>query len=298
MKTFSVITPVFNGEKYIGKCIEAIANADYDISRIEHIIVDDGSTDNTKNICEEYARRYNHIKFFSKENGNWGSVINFVKEGKLVNNDYVTICDADDILLSDCFNTVNVKNNDADLFLSAFYRWNGKKRKIKILPYFFLFKRNMIKKTQWHYHTTLIVPQSCWIKKEIFYRINNLKEKIAYQDTILFTNCFLESKTITYTTKATCLYWCIRPGNSMSAKNGEEGLKKLISNFDFYEKKGWLNVFFFYTLGFKKIRKYLKLNNLKYDFKNAKINLSGFPFYIRPLMRLLYLMLIRKYIKK
>lgn len=145
MKTFSIITAVYNGEQYIDKCIEAVANANYDLKYVEHIVVDDGSTDKTKEICQRLAQKYKHVKFYSKPNGNRGSVINYVKHNNLVHNDYVFICDADDQILPKAFDIVNRKCKDADLFATAFYRWNGKKRKIKILPYY-LMKRDLIKK--------------------------------------------------------------------------------------------------------------------------------------------------------
>ncbi len=298
MKSFSIITPVYNGQEYIANCINAIANANYDLSKIEHIVVDDGSTDSTKEICERLAKKYPHVKFYSKENGNWGSVINFVKNKHLVHNDYVVLCDADDILLPNCFETVNRKNNGCDLFVSSFYRWNGKKRKIKIFPYFFLFKRNLYKKYEWHYHTSLIVPQSGWMKKDIFYKIEDLKEGVAYQDTVLFTQAFLHAKHIRYTTKGTSLYWCVRPGNSMSESKAEQGLAKLVSNFDYYADQKWIHPFVYYAMGLKKIRKYLKKHNLKYDFSGQKMNFTGFPFYIRPVLWILYLMLVKKFVKK
>lgn len=298
MKTFTIITPVYNGQDYVANCIEAIAKANHDLNNVEHIVVDDGSTDNTKQICEKLAQQYPHVKFYSKTNGNWGSVINYVKHNKLANGDYVAVCDADDIMLESCFATVNKKCNDADLFVSGFYRWNGKRVKIKINPYFFIAKRNLYKKNLWHYHTSLIVPQSCWMKKEIFYETPDLKEGIAYQDTILYTCAFLKAKYIKYTNKATALYWCVRPGNSMSQSSQDAGLAKLTSNFDFYAEHGWINPFFYYVLGLRKIRKYLKKNGMKYNFGNAKINLTGFPFYVRPILRLLYLIFVKKFIKK
>ena len=194
MKTFSIITAVYNGEKFVENCIKAILNTNYDLNLIEHIIVDDGSTDNTKKICEEYAKKYSHIKFYSKPNGNWGSVINFVKNNKLASNDYIVVCDADDMLVKTAFRTINEKCKDEDLFASSFYLWNGKSKKIKITPYFFLFKKHFVKKDLWNYHSSLIIPASGWIKKEIFYSIPDLKEKVSYQDTVLFTHAFLKAK--------------------------------------------------------------------------------------------------------
>lgn len=298
MKTFTIITPVYNGQDYIANCIEAIANADYDLSKIEHIVVDDGSTDNTKQICEQLSQKYSHVRFYSKNNGNWGSVINYVKHNKLAHGEYIVICDADDIMLKTCFKTVNEKNHDADIFVSGFYRWNGKKRKIKIIPYFFMFKKDLHKKDLWNYHSPIIVPQSGWINNSIFYSLPDLKEGVAYQDIVLFTNAFLKANYIRYTTKATALYWCIRPGNSMTTSASDQGLAKLVNNFYHYEQNGWINPFYFYVLGLKRIRKYLKKNNLKFDFKGAKINYTGFPFYVRPIMRLLNLIFVKKFIKK
>ncbi|XQP55690.1 MAG: glycosyltransferase family 2 protein [Mycoplasmoidaceae bacterium] len=298
MKTFSIITPVYNGAKYISKCIEAVIHANYPLSNIEHIIIDDGSTDTTKQICEHYAKQYKHIKFHSKANGNWGSVINYVKAKQLAKNDYVVICDADDQLLPQSFYTVNKNCENVDLFVSGFYRWNGKKKKVKIIPYFFLTKKKLTKQRQWQYHTPLIVPQSGWIKNKIFYETETLREGVAYQDTVLFTSAFLASHTIKYTTKATSLYWCARPGNSMSFAKQELGLEKMTSNFDLYAERKWINPFFYYVIGMKKIRMYLKRHNLSYDFGKKKVDYSGFPIYTRPFLWLLYLIMVKRFIKK
>lgn len=60
---YSIITPVFNRADCIYRCIESvISQLKWNIS-IEHIIVDDGSTDDTINIIEKYIQKYNHIKF-------------------------------------------------------------------------------------------------------------------------------------------------------------------------------------------------------------------------------------------
>ena len=70
MKTFSIITACYNSKEYIGDCIQSIIKNNYPLDKIEHIIIDDGSTDDSIKICKQYARKYPHIKFFSKTNGN------------------------------------------------------------------------------------------------------------------------------------------------------------------------------------------------------------------------------------
>lgn len=63
----SVIVPAYNIDKYIERCIKSILNQTY--SNIEVIIVDDGSTDNTRNIIDEYALKDHRIIPIHKENG-------------------------------------------------------------------------------------------------------------------------------------------------------------------------------------------------------------------------------------
>lgn len=297
-KTFTVITAAYNVQDYVERCVEGIVHANYDLSKIEHIIVDDGSTDKTKEVCERLALKYKHIKFYSKPNGNWGSVMNYVKKNKLAHNDYITICDADDKLLPDAFSIVNKKNEGADIVSTCCIRLkNGKK--LKVPSYFYLFKRKFHKKYDWHYFSNLTLPQTGWIKNEIFYQIPDLKEKCAHQDIQLFAWANLKSKFIRYISKSTFLYTATREGNSRSEFDNDEGIKKLVeTNFRDYEEKKWLTLFFLLAFGLKHSRKYFKKNNLKFDFTGAKLELTGFPFYIRPFLRLFYLMFVKKFVVK
>ncbi len=58
----SIIMPTYNAEKYIKRCIDSIINQTMDFNKIELIIVDDNSTDSTKDILTEYATKYSNIK--------------------------------------------------------------------------------------------------------------------------------------------------------------------------------------------------------------------------------------------
>ena len=53
-KKVSVIVPVYNAEKYLKECVDSIVNQTY--NNFEVILVNDGSTDNSRNICEEYEK--------------------------------------------------------------------------------------------------------------------------------------------------------------------------------------------------------------------------------------------------
>ena len=64
---FSIIVPVYNSEQYLEKCINAVLNqGDYNY---ELILVNDGSPDNSLEICNSFAAKHSQIRVFSQENG-------------------------------------------------------------------------------------------------------------------------------------------------------------------------------------------------------------------------------------
>lgn len=69
MYLISVIIPVYNAEKYLNRCIDSIINQTLGFENIELILADDNSSDNSKNIINEYCEKYPNIKsFFSSTN--------------------------------------------------------------------------------------------------------------------------------------------------------------------------------------------------------------------------------------
>ena len=63
----SIIVPVYNAENYLRRCIDSILSQTY--KDFELILVNDGSTDGSQAICEDYARSDNRISVIKKENG-------------------------------------------------------------------------------------------------------------------------------------------------------------------------------------------------------------------------------------
>ena len=80
MELVSFLMPAYNAEKYIGEAIESCLNQTYE--NIEICIVNDGSTDQTGAIIEEYAREFRYIHFFSFPE-NKGKISAFNKTGSL-----------------------------------------------------------------------------------------------------------------------------------------------------------------------------------------------------------------------
>lgn len=95
----SVIIPVYNGEKYIKKTIEMVLNQKY--KEIELILVNDGSTDNSKQICEYYEKADSRVKVINKTNGGICSARNMGI--KYASGEYISFIDQDDEIVEDIY---------------------------------------------------------------------------------------------------------------------------------------------------------------------------------------------------
>ena len=90
----SVIVPVFNVEKYLDKCICSILNQTY--TRLEVILVDDGSSDNSGTICDKWCARDNRVSVLHIENSGAGSARNSGYE--ISNGEWISFIDSDDYI--------------------------------------------------------------------------------------------------------------------------------------------------------------------------------------------------------
>ena len=93
----SLVIPVYNVEKYLDKCMESVLAQTYD--NFEVILVDDGSTDNSGKMCDEYAERDSRIIVYHKPNGGLSDARNFGVEH--CNADLVSFIDSDDYVTED-----------------------------------------------------------------------------------------------------------------------------------------------------------------------------------------------------
>ena len=115
----SIVVPVYNAAKYIGRGIESILNQTY--TNIELIIVNDGSKDNSLQIIEAYAKKDNRIKCINRENSGVSATRNAG-----INNatgKYIMFVDADDTINKDTVkdNVKYIVDNSADIVICGFY---------------------------------------------------------------------------------------------------------------------------------------------------------------------------------
>ena len=88
----SIIVPVYNVEKYLSKCIEILINQTY--TNIEILLINDGSTDNSKKICEQFKEKDSRIKLINKENGGLSDARNKGLQEAI--GKYIAFVDSDD----------------------------------------------------------------------------------------------------------------------------------------------------------------------------------------------------------
>lgn len=118
----SIIIPVYNTEKYLTSCLDSVINQTY--RNLEIILVDDGSTDNSGAICQEYALTDQRIKYFKKENNGAASARNFGL--KMAKGKYIGFVDSDDIIHKDMYLTLynNLIDYNADLSICDVTRFS------------------------------------------------------------------------------------------------------------------------------------------------------------------------------
>ncbi|NQN70723.1 glycosyltransferase [Streptococcus suis] len=98
----SVIVPVYNVEKYLSQCLDSIIHQTY--KNLEIILVNDGSTDGSGKICDDYAAKDGRIKVIHQENGGLSDARN--KGLDLMTGQFVTFVDSDDYLENNCIHTL------------------------------------------------------------------------------------------------------------------------------------------------------------------------------------------------
>lgn len=117
----SIIIPVYNMEKYLKRCLDSVINQSY--KNLEILLIDDGSADSSGDICLEYSKKDNRIKYYKKENGGLSSARNYGLDR--YKGEYVGFIDSDDVIDKDMFKILynNIKKSDADMSICEVVRF-------------------------------------------------------------------------------------------------------------------------------------------------------------------------------
>lgn len=122
----SVVTPVYNGEKFLATCIDSVLSQSY--SNLEYLILDNASTDGTAEILAEYASRDSRIRVIRNPEllplmENWNESMRHIAE----DSEYCKVIHADDLLLPECIERmVDVGQRYPSVNLVGAYRIDGR----------------------------------------------------------------------------------------------------------------------------------------------------------------------------
>jgi glycosyltransferase involved in cell wall biosynthesis len=153
----SIIIPVYNVQVYLNQCINSVVSQSYD--DLEIILVDDGSTDNSPRICDDFVLKDDRIKVIHKQNGGVSSARNAGLN--MASGDFIQFVDSDDYIEHNmCEVLINtLSKNKADLAMCGFFLINNE------------------------------IVRKCFFRKGVFKRLSDLKNDFSS----LYINCFFNS---------------------------------------------------------------------------------------------------------
>ena len=216
----SIVVPIYNVEEYLPKCLDSLLEQTF--KDIEIWAISDGSPDNSADIIKKYAKKDNRVKCIEKENGGYGSVLEYAI--KNIKTDYFLVCDPDDWLRKDA---IEVLYNAAE------------KNKLDIVygGYYFVYSNNNEEVyTNGCSYKNIFVPQSnkVYTGKDIFkfsfltpsphaklFRTKITKKiefphKVSFTDWILYNMSLMNCKRIMHLDEGLAYYLIDREGNSVT----------------------------------------------------------------------------------
>lgn len=300
MYKVSVIVPIYNTEKYLNKCLDSLVNQT--LKDIEIILINDGSTDNSQNIIDEYSAKYSDkIKSFTKENGGQASARNFGITK--ATGQYIGFVDSDDWIELNMYEELYNKAIKEDLDIVCCNEYlvinNKKKKNFNRLIYPDNVSNNYILEESG--------PCNKLIKRDLFIN-NNIRflENRIYEDLAVIPTLALYTNKIGYIDSYLYNYF-IREGSTMNQTKYNKKLEdifavmnelsnkfkdKFKNELEFLYIKHLLHDASLRFLSYKEGKKQLKIisNIIKEKFPNWKSNMyfKQESFKYRLLCKLLY----------
>lgn len=226
MDKISIILPVYNVEKYIERCLNSLVNQTY--KNIEILIINDGTPDNSIDICEKFQKKDKRIKIFNKENEGLGLTRNYGIER--ATGDYIAFVDSDDYVATNmCESLIKAaKKYNADaVYGNVYYDNDG----------IIQAKNKITKETVWSGNEVnellldliatkpeakndTVMEVSVWkaiFKKEIFDKSNIkfVSERQFISEDVIFDIDFLSKSSHIVAIPDFVYYYCVNP-NSLS----------------------------------------------------------------------------------
>ncbi|MFL0427317.1 glycosyltransferase family 2 protein [Moraxella sp. 179-F 1C4 NHS] len=315
---FSIIVPVYNVEDYLDTCLKSILAQSF--TDYEVIVVNDGSTDSSKKICEYYTHKYSHIKLIDKINGGLSDARNYGIDN--AQGEYLIFLDSDDFwnydLALEEINKIINQNKELDLIIFGHTQFNDGEVNIKetVFPTLqikggefeadldYLIEKKIYKAAAWD----KVVKKSILVNNQIYFPINKIHE-----DAVFLSSLVLRLDNIYFSDKKIYNYRYNMNGSLLSAssKNVQKNIDsyKFIINYFYNEIRN--NNFYSipYVISLQTYLAYLKdkkgifamikayyefFDYHKYVNKKLLLNRGNFLFYKFGVFFLIFLSIFRK----
>ena len=268
MNTVSIIVPTYNVEKYLAKCLNSLINQTY--KDIIIYVVIDGSPDNSEKIAREFASKDVRVKCIVKENGGYGSVLEYAIN--MIDTDYFLVCDPDDWLTNDCVENLvqRAYNNNADMVIGNYYNSYSDGTNIEKKVYNdFAIEEGYYTNNFKEFAYIDVSPHSKLYRTSLLKNIS-FPKKVSYTDNLLFFVALSYANSVYYIDKSCSYYYFDRPGNSVSfakestVKVFDHKYIALTNTFDKINDKS----FNFNTIAYVLFRKIYELRKIVKGLKN------------------------------
>jgi len=180
---FSIVMAVYNVEKYLDEAIESLIKQTFSFKDIELILVNDGSTDSSGNICIEYENKYSNIVYISKKNGGVSSARNIGID--VANGKYINFMDPDDKLDKNTLqNVYEFFQEHEDIKIATIpYQMFGMRKEEHRLNY--KFDKTRVVNIDEDYNSYFISSSTSFFKKDII-KNNYFEINKKYGEDIIF----------------------------------------------------------------------------------------------------------------
>lgn len=213
----TIVVPIYNVEKYVSKCIESLVNQTF--KDIEIWAIDDGSPDNSADIVKKYLQKDKRIRLIQKENGGYGSVLQFAINN--LKSKYFLICDPDDWLADDAIEQLYyfTEKNNLDITVADKYNVyveNSTKHYVKtfsrrqnIVPRKIYSSPQEVQKFSFGY----VSPHAKLYRTSIAKNIS-FPNKVSFTDYLLYMIALSHAQRVAYYNRPLAYYLINRPGNT------------------------------------------------------------------------------------
>lgn len=266
----SIVVPVYNVAPFLKRCLDSICSQTYD--NLEIILVDDGSTDDSKDICDFYAEKDNRIRVIHKENGGLSDARNAGLEKAI--GEFISFIDSDDFIRHDYIQILYeliVKEN-ADISICNYIRGDKSefpdkkeqaKKKIRTFD-----SKDMLENWHGKYKHQETVAWNKLYRRKLFVEYNIRYPKGYYNEDVQTTHLLVEKANKIVVTNEELYYYFKNPGSIMgtlSEKKVKDNIFSQKKRLKYFKDNNYVKA---YERLFIKLLKYYMLTYCQLSMKN------------------------------